>query len=80
MKILKFYSEYCGPCKVMDANLKKLNIDFVPVDINDEDNDALIEKYKIRNIPTIVKEKDGIEIARFTGVMSIDKLKEWCDD
>lgn len=35
--------------------------------------------YKIRSVPTLIKEDDeGVEVARHTGIMTEDQLKEWC--
>lgn len=78
MKILKFFSPTCGPCKVMESNLKAVDIPYEDIDATDENNDPLVEKYHIRNIPTIimVNEVDE-EVKRFTGVMSPEQLKSW---
>ncbi len=78
MKILKFYSETCGPCKVLDNNLKKAGIEYESINANDDENDILVEKYKIRAVPTLVKEENNVEIARHTGIMTEEQLKEWC--
>ena len=80
MKIIKFYSDTCGPCKVLDSNLKKANIKYESINANDDENDVLVEKYKIRAVPTLIKENNGVEIARHTGIMTEEQLKRWCND
>lgn len=80
MKIIKFYSDTCGPCKVLDSNLKKAGIEYESINANDDENDILVEKYKIRAVPTLIKEDNGIEIARHTGIMTEEQLKYWCND
>lgn len=81
MKVLKFYSPSCGPCRVMESNLKKADIAYEDIDVTDENNDPLVEKYGIRNIPTIVKIDDaGEELAKFTGIKSAEQLKIWIDE
>lgn len=80
MKILKFYSDTCGPCKMLDTLLKRANIKYDSININEEKNDTLIEKYDIRTVPTLIKEKEGIEIERFIGIMPEQQLKKWCND
>lgn len=77
MKILKFYSETCGPCKVLDANLKKAGIDYEAINVADDDE--RIDKYHIRSVPTLIKEDNGEEVDRFVGIMNEDQLKTWCD-
>lgn len=80
--IYKFYSPTCGPCKVLEMNFKKANIiDYYNVDVTLEENENLLEKYTISTVPVILKTKeDGTEIKRFKGVLTPDKLKEWCNE
>ena len=76
MKIIKFYSETCGPCKVLDSNLKKAGIEYESINVNVDD--VLVKKYKIRAVPTLIKEDNGVEIERYTGIMTEEQLKSWC--
>lgn len=77
MKILKFYSDTCGPCKVLTKNLKEANIEVEPI-LPDSD---LVDTYNIRSIPTLVMINDeGKEYKRFTGIMSIEQLKNWANE
>lgn len=76
MQILKFYSKTCGPCKVMDLNLKKLGVDYKEIEV--QENPDLVEKYNVRGIPTIIKiDDEGNIIDSFTGVMSVTQLEHW---
>lgn len=77
MKILKFYSNTCGPCKVLTKNLKDANIKVEPI-LPDSD---LVDTYNIRSIPTLVMVDDeGKEYKRFTGIMSAEQLKNWVNE
>ena len=80
-KILKFYSETCGPCKVMGKKLAELkNVEVQEVDIADEANEDLLDKHKIRAVPTIVVlAEDGSSIARFVGVTPIESIQAVID-
>ena len=80
MKIIKFYSDTCGPCKVLDSNLKKAGINYESVNANSDENDTLVEKYKIQSVPTLIKEENGVEVARHIGIMTEEQLKHWCND
>lgn len=81
MKFYKFYADWCGPCKVLTANLEKAGIEYEPIDI--EENEKLCRAYNIRNVPVFiaVKEEDGIEneVARFVGIKSPIAIKEWIE-
>lgn len=76
MKILKFYSDSCGPCKVLTKNLKEAGIEVE--EINVQEDSYLIDKYEIRNIPTLIKIENDTVLDRFTGIMTVDQLKNWC--
>lgn len=93
MNIIKFSAQWCHPCKIMKPIFEEVskeeqnkNFNFVEVDIEGEDiikpfditpND-LCEKFKIRNIPTIVITDDNLnELNRFTGGMDKNKLMEF---
>lgn len=67
LEVLKFYANWCGPCKVLsqrlkeEENIKEINIE--------EDHETAI-KFRIRNIPTLVFLKDGDEVHRTTGLIT----------
>lgn len=79
-KILKFYSETCGPCKVMSKKLAELkDVEIQEIDIADEANESLLEEWKIRAVPTIIVLNEKNELVQeFKGVVPIDKIKEAC--
>lgn len=80
-RILKFYSPTCGPCKVMSRNLSALkDVDIQDVDITDEDNESLIDEWKIRAVPTVVVLGENNELlGEFKGITPIDKIQEVLD-
>lgn len=81
MKFYKFYADWCGPCKVLTANLEKAGVEYEAIDI--EENEDLCLAYNIRNIPVFVavKEENGVEneIARFNGIKTPTAIKEWIE-
>lgn len=75
--IFKFFSPTCGPCKALDMNLKAAGIDYTSINAADPDSEELLDKYEIHSIPTLVKVEGNKILDKFTGVMTVDKLKEW---
>ena len=76
MKFYKFYADWCGPCKVLTTILNKAQIEYEPINV--DNNEELVKKYDIRTIPVFMAvNDDNIEIDRFVGVKSIDAIKQW---
>lgn len=76
MKILEFEAPWCAQCKAQ-AKLSK-DSDLPIEHINVDENDALVEKYGIKTLPTMVfVDDDSREIKRFIGITPLNKLKEF---
>lgn len=71
IKVIKFYGEWCGPCKILAPIFEQVKsavdgVSFQDVDV--DANSALAIQYKVRGVPTIVIEKDGQEVKRIVGM------------
>ena len=78
MKFYKFYANWCGPCRVLTTILNKAQIEYEPINV--DNNEELVNKYNIKTIPVFMAIKDnGTEIDRFVGVKSADAIKQWID-
>jgi thioredoxin len=83
VKLLKFWAEWCFPCKVMAPIVEKVldeedfnNVELISINI-EEDPDAARE-YHIRAIPTLLLVNDeNIVINTLTGSASVDQVKEF---
>lgn len=81
MKILKFYSNSCGPCKVLEKNLQEAGVEYDSINITSSSNEGLVAQYNIRSIPTLVKIDDGgVVIEKKVGVLNAEQIKEFCND
>lgn len=78
MKFYKFYADWCGPCRILTTMLNKAQIEYEPINV--DNNEELVNKYNIKTIPVFMAVKDdGTEIDRFVGVKSADAIKQWID-
>lgn len=80
VKAIKFYADWCGPCKMyskiwnkVESELKE-EVEFVEIDV-DKDTTGLAAKYKVRSIPmtVVIKEEDEIKV---TGLIQEKELKK----
>ena len=80
MKVLKFYAEWCQPCKMLSQIIKNAGEKItVPVEDVDIDNNIMMSvEYQVRSVPTMVLLDDnGKEIKRQVGMMNEQKLLEF---
>ena len=81
MKVLKIYSETCGPCRVLEKNLQAAGISHENIDVDSEQGEELVSKYEIRTVPTLILVDDeGHVINRYTGVMNVEELKDFVNE
>lgn len=75
MKILKFYTTTCMPCKAIGKLLEKVE---VPVEeINALEDIVAVDKYNICTTPTLIflNEKDE-EVGRTVGMVTLSTIQE----
>ncbi|MBR3935311.1 MAG: thioredoxin [Oscillospiraceae bacterium] len=78
--IVDFWATWCGPCKmiapVIDQVAEELEgkIAVGKVDV-DQCRETAME-YGVMSIPTVIYFKNGLEVKRFVGVQTKDKLLE----
>jgi thioredoxin 1 len=82
LKIIKYYSPYCGPCKQMvplyTETAKKYHpkIKFYKLDTTNENMDKILDKQNIIAVPTIVFVKNGKEITRQRGTFTKSEIED----
>nr|DAI05977.1 MAG TPA: TRX family protein [Crassvirales sp.] len=81
MKILKFYSPYCGQCRVVTNEFRK-NHPSVPVeDVDITEKTDYVEKYGIKSIPTTILIDGDTIVDTWRGVIKTEvinsRIKEY---
>jgi thioredoxin 1 len=69
--LVDFWAPWCGPCKVAAPILNDLaetEERIVVGKVNVDKQHQLAQRYKIRNIPTLIMFRDGVEVRRYVGV------------
>ena len=75
MKILKFYTPTCMPCRALGKILEKVD---VPVEnINALEDIASVDKYNICTTPTLIfLNENNEEVARTVGMVTLSAIQE----
>ena len=71
--VKKFSAVWCGPCRALAPIINEVKSNFSNVKFEEYDVDVAYEeatKYGVRSVPTVIIEKNGVEVERFTGVSS----------
>ena len=75
MKILKFYTPTCMPCRTIGKMLEQ--VDAEVENINALEDVANVDKYEVCTTPTLVfLNEEGEEVARTIGMVTLSKIKE----
>jgi thioredoxin 1 len=83
IKVLDFYADWCGPCKVMKPVFDEVEneyegkVEFQKIDV--EADVEMASKFGVMSIPTYVILKDDQEVDRKMGAMPKEVLTSWLD-
>lgn len=74
VRIEKFGSAFCGPCKVLDKTLEQISgVEIVKHDVDEEPE--LTEEKKIRNVPVLIfYNENNEEVDRIVGAVPLGTI------
>lgn len=83
--LVDFWAAWCGPCKVMNPILDEIEqtygdkLEIKKYDVDDQANQAMVQKYDVMAMPTYFIEKDGQVVAQFVGAQARKTLTDAID-
>jgi len=79
--LVDFWAPWCGPCRAMAPQFEKAAARLEPgvrlAKVNTDEEQELAARFSIRGIPTIVLMAKGREVARHSGVMDAEGIRQW---
>ena len=77
--IVDCYTEWCGPCKLIDPIFAKLaaeyegKVNFIKVDL--DASQTITRHFKIMGVPTLMLIKDGMKVRSIVGFSGENKIR-----
>lgn len=75
---VKFSAPWCSPCRLLTSIIDEITpidgVVFAEVNVDDAEED-FVNEFNVRNIPTVVIYKDGLQVDRFTGMIGKESLE-----
>lgn len=81
--LIDLWADWCGPCKMMAPHFAEAAKDYPQVvfgKIDTENNPRLSQAFNVRSIPTLVLMNKTTEVARMSGALRTNDLKQWLDN
>ena len=83
LAMVDFWATWCGPCKMMSPIVEKLADEYdgkaLIGKVESDNAMALMQRFRISAIPTLIFFKNGAEIGRKVGVVPENALREVLD-
>ena len=77
IELLDFYADWCGPCQMMKPTVEafeKMHPEITVRRVNIDNEEELAKMYDVAGVPCLVLLRDGKEIKREVGVVSLKKI------
>ena len=75
--VIDFYTDHCGPCKMLDVVLDEVLFDNPIVNLakcNIEDDPEYVQRFEVEGTPTVLFYHEGIEKQRFFGAQDRETI------
>lgn len=78
--LVDFYATWCGPCKMLSAELEEIKDQIQIIKIDIDENMNLCKKYGIMNVPTLIYFKNKDQYEKQIGFMPKKNILNWIEE
>lgn len=75
-----FTADWCAPCKALGPTMNRVSEQIQVNKINIDYEADVIQKYGVRNIPTVILVENGQEVRRFSGNKSYNDVLNFINE
>lgn len=75
-KFYRFTASWCQPCKALAKTLEGMQVSLPTYDVDTDEAKALMPKFNVRSVPTIVVESADGTFKSYVGASISKELKE----
>lgn len=79
-RVLDFYANWCGPCKMMKPTISDLKNEFPETffkEIDVDEDPQATQHFDVMSIPTLIIMEEAEEVKRFTGVHAKEEIAKF---
>ncbi len=69
-----FTADWCAPCKALGPTMNRVSEQISVNKINIDYEADVVQKYGVRNVPTVILVENGQEVRRFSGNRSYNDV------
>lgn len=69
-----FTADWCAPCKALGPTMNRVSEQISVNRINIDYEADVVQKYGVRNVPTVILVENGQEVRRFSGNRSYNDV------
>jgi thioredoxin-like negative regulator of GroEL len=75
-----FTADWCAPCKALGPTMNRVSEQIQVNKINIDYEAGVVQKYGVRNIPTVILVENGQEVRRFSGNKSYNDVLNFINE
>ena len=75
--LVDFYANWCGPCKMIDPELEKVESNIKVIKIDVDEFEDIAREYGVMSIPTLILFEEGKEVKRTVGFIDKDRIEKF---